>query len=170
MTTKSEKTKTQIIRLLSDPSAPLSHVQIAKIVGCSQKTVQRIRREIKPEVKEVEGRLEEYRGLLRKRVPLDRRVSIISEVAEAKQNPFVRLRAIELANRIDGFDQLLDMKRPVEEPNPRPLFSIPDGATVTVNVQQNYGSIPQDVVVKKISESDNIAGRSQVIDIKQDDV
>lgn len=50
--TKSKKKLTQIINLLGNPD--LTRAQIAKAIGVSTKTVQRVSKEIRPDIQEVE--------------------------------------------------------------------------------------------------------------------
>ena len=128
--------KTQITHLLGNPD--LTHEQIAGLVGCSTKTIQRTAREIEPDLAEVETKLAEYQRLLRKRLPIQERVELYEKIArKAESNPFAALRALERADALDGILTARDeIRKPfTSEVDHRPLFSLPPGTHV------NFGSI-----------------------------
>src|SRR5687767_12718601 len=97
-----EKRRTQIAALLSGPDK-LSDRKIAEIVGCSTKTVERTRAAIKPAVTEIEPKLEEYRKLLRKELPLEDRARRYRELAKQDSQLMVSLKALERMDSLDGF-------------------------------------------------------------------
>jgi len=132
MSTRAEKTKTQILHLLGDPS--LTHAKIAKTVGCSTKTVQRVAREIRPDLAEIDARLEEYGRLVRERLPIRDRVELYGRIArKADHNPFAAMRALERVDDLDGVLTAKDrQKERREESSPAPLFILPSGSTISI--------------------------------------
>ncbi len=120
---RAEKRGMQITSLLSAPDK-LTDIQIAEIVGCSTKSVQRTRNRIKPALSEIEGKLAEYRTLLHKEVPLEYRVKRLRELAEQDEQKMVALKALERVDAIDGF-----VGRQAPEEAPRvPMFQLPEGS------------------------------------------
>jgi len=105
-------------------------------VGCSRKTVQRVAAAIKPDVQEVEGKLELYGRLLRKKLPIKDRVELYDRIArKAESDPFAAMRALERADELDGILTAKDKSREAETPRPQqPMFIMPPGANVQVNV------------------------------------
>src|SRR5690348_9509656 len=98
---RSEKRKVQISALLTGPDN-LTDIQVAKIVGCSTKSVQRTRNSIKPVLSEIEDKLEEYRTLLHKHLPLEKRAKRLGQLAMQDTQMMVALKAIERADAVDG--------------------------------------------------------------------
>ncbi len=129
-----ETRKTQIIHLLANPA--LTHETIAKTVGCSTKTVQRVAKDIKPDVEEVEAKVGEYRRLLSKHATIPDRVKTISEVMHG-ENEFARLAAVKRADQIDGIEARIAPKE-TEKPAPetRPMFNLPPGTMVAFKIPE----------------------------------
>ncbi len=119
----------KIARLLADPD--LTQEQIAIMANTSRTTVKTVARKLREYEPGVDRELESYRRLLRKRVPDNRAVGAISEVMDAKQNPFARMRAVEYRDRILG---LVAPAAEAVVTQPAPLFSLPNTTSITVNV------------------------------------
>jgi hypothetical protein len=127
--TKNEKRRTQIIALLNGPDK-LTDVQIGEIIGCSTKSVQRTRNKIKPALSEMKDKLEAYRGLLGRELPVEYRVRCLRELAAQDSQLMVALKALERADTLDGL-----AKPPRREETARvPLFNLPPGSRVAVVV------------------------------------
>jgi hypothetical protein len=146
-----------IATLLGNPH--LSHEQIAKICNCSGATVSRhakqIRQLIDPQV-DVKKITAQYRMQLQEQMPIAMRVATIKAAAEkVDTNPFVALRAIDMADTRDGLLQSESNQQ--DSQDKRPMFVLPGNANVQVNIYNNdtpqHDSALQDV---------------QTIDIKQD--
>jgi len=131
MSTRAEKTKTQIVHLLGDPS--LTHAKIAKTVGCSTKTVQRVAKDIRPDLAEIDAKLEEYGRLVHERLPIRDRVELYERIArKADHNPFAAMRALERVDDLDGILTTKDrQKERREEPPSAPMFILPPGSTIS---------------------------------------
>jgi hypothetical protein len=99
--------------------------------------VQRVAAEIKPAVQDVQGKLEEYGRLLKKRLPIRERVELYDKIArKVDRNPFAAMRALERIDDLDGILAAKDRARgDLESPDePQPMFVLPAGANVQVNV------------------------------------
>jgi hypothetical protein len=146
--------KVQITHLLGNPA--LTHEDIARTVSCSTKTVQRIAKEIKPDVDEALSKLEEYQTLLNKHLPIENRVELYTTIAnKADSNPFAAMRALE---RVDDLDGILTSKdearRPSQESGEtRPMFILPPGTHISVNVKTPDNAID----VTSIGNSEDVA-------------
>ncbi len=147
---RAEKRGMQITSLLSAPDK-LTDIQIAEIVGCSTKSVQRTRNRIKPALAEIEDKLQEYRALLQREVPLEYRARRLRELAEQDEQKMVSLKALERIDAIDGL-----MGRQEREEVPRvPMFQLPEGSTgVDVTVSQS-------IQIKATANILNVDGRSE---------
>ena len=144
MTTKSDKVRTKVAVLLGQTDPPLTHAKIAQMADCSKKTVQRIAHSIRPELEEVEAKLEVYRTLLRKHLPVEYRARRLRELAEQGDQHMVALKALERAYAIDGL-----LRPPEQEDSARQsLFTLPPGtelrmvAQVTGGHPENEKSLP----------------------------
>ena len=122
--------QTQITSLLASTEPTLSYGQIAEIVGCSSKTVQRVATAIKPDVEAVEEKLQEYRTLMREALPLADRVKRLKQLVNQDDQLMVALKALEKVDRLDGLDN------PKEEnaPQPAPLFALPPGTRLRLDI------------------------------------
>jgi hypothetical protein len=127
--------KVQITHLLANPG--LTHEEIAKAIGCSTKTMQRVSKEIRPDVQEAEAKLAEYQTLLSKRLLIRDRVELYTKIAkEADSNPFAAMRALERADELDGILTAKDqIKRPSQGPQEyRPMFQFSSDTKIQVNI------------------------------------
>jgi hypothetical protein len=137
--------KVQITHLPGNTA--LTHGDIAKTVGCSTKTVQRIARDTKPDVDEALSKLEEYQTLLNKHLPITQRVELITKIAQkAESNPFAAMRALE---RIDDLDGILTAKDEVRRPTrdsgeTRPMFILPAGTHISLTVNPIESKKPKE--------------------------
>jgi transposase len=137
-----ETRKVQITHLLANPG--LSHQQIATAVGVSTKTVQRVAKEIKPDVAEVDAKLTEYQTLLRKRLPIKDRVELYDKIArKADSNPFAAMRALERADELDGIITAKDQAREQESAPQQAMFVLPGDAKIQLNIGCQLLSEPQ---------------------------
>ena len=131
MTTKSDKVRMKVAVLLGQTDPPLAHAKIAEMAGCSKKTVQRIARSIKPELEEVEAKLEVYRTLLRKHLPVEYRARRLRELVEQGDQQMVALKALERADAIDGL-----LRPPEQQDSARQgLFTLPAGTELRLVAQ-----------------------------------
>jgi hypothetical protein len=128
---KNEKRRTQIIALLNGPDK-LTDVQIGEIVGCSTKSVQRIRNRIKPTLSEMKDKLEAYRGLLGRELPVEYRVRRLRQLAEQDTQLMVALKALERADTLDGLEK---PSPEIEQTKRVPLFNFPPGTHVDIQVR-----------------------------------
>ncbi len=149
----SENRKTQITHLLANPR--LTHQEIAAAVGCSTKTVQRVAKEIRPDVKEAESKLEEYQRLLSKKLPVKDRVELYDRIArKAESNPFAAMRALERADELDGIQTAKD-RRETEAPQvQQPVFIMPSTANVQVNVFDRRKLTAKEIDITPEAEKD----------------
>ena len=153
--TKSQKKRTQIINLLGNPN--LTRAQIAKAVGVSTKTVQRTAKEIKPDVEEAEQKLAEYQILLQEKLPIQDRVDLYDQIArKAGTNPFAAMKAIQRADDLDGILTAKDaLKQPHEETREhRPMFNLPSGTNVIVNITKRADPEPEYIDVTPETSED----------------
>jgi|WetSurMetagenome_2_1015567.scaffolds.fasta_scaffold1045624_1 hypothetical protein len=140
--------KVQITHLLGNPA--LTHDDIARTVGCSTKTVQRVAKEIKPDVDEALSKLEKYQTLLNKHLPIENRVELITKIAKkADSNPFAAMRALERADDLDGIITARDeSRRPSQESGEtRPMFILPPGTQISVSVKTIENEKPKEIDV-----------------------
>lgn len=73
------------------------------------KTVQRLVKEIKPDVEEAGQKLTEYQVLLRDHLPIPERVELVAQIArKAYSNQFAAMKALQ---RIDDLDGILTPRR-----------------------------------------------------------
>jgi hypothetical protein len=153
MSSKHEAAKTKIIALLG---SGISHTEIAKAAGCSSKTVQRIARSIKPTLDEIKDLLSEYRRLFHKELPIPDRVELYTRIArKVDKNPFAAMRALERVDDLDGILTAKDeIRRPPENSGEhRPMFILPAGTNVQVNILQADNPITKAVDVTPRSQS-----------------
>ncbi len=131
---KQAATKTKIIALLG---SGMNHTDIAKTLGCSTKTVQRVSTSIRPVLAEVKDLISEYRRLLRERLPIEERVGLYEKIArKVDRNPFAAMRALE---RVDDLDGILTAKDEIKRPQEgsrenQPMFTLPPGTSIQVNI------------------------------------
>ena len=132
MTTKVERTRTKVTSLLGDPNSTLTHKQIGEIAGCSKKTVQRISQKIKPDLDEIEAKLQAYRTLLAEELPLEYRARRLKELAAQNGQAMVALKALERADTLDGITRANTSEEP---PRVRqPLINFPEGTRIAVTL------------------------------------
>jgi hypothetical protein len=134
MNPKQEKARTKIIALLGNG---MNHTEIAKALGCSTKTVQRVAKSIKPAMAEIKDLLTEYQRLLRKCLPIEDRVELYEQIArKAKTNPFAAMRALERVDELDGILTAKDeIGRPQEDAREhRPIFQLPPDTKVQIRI------------------------------------
>jgi hypothetical protein len=146
--------KVQITHLLGNPA--LTHDDIARTVGCSTKTVQRVAREIKPDVDEALSKLEEYQTLFNKHLPIENRVELYTQIAnKADSNPFAAMKALERADDIDGILTAKDeVRRPSQESGEtRPMFILPAGTRISVSVKTIEDEKPKEIDVTPKADS-----------------
>jgi hypothetical protein len=137
MTTKSDTVRTKVAVLLGETDPALTHAKIAEMAACSKKTVQRIAHSIRPELQEVEAKLEAYGTLLRDRLPVSERVGRYVEIARGKANPFAAMRALGTIDRLDGIevDELKDREPAAQQP----VFALPPGSNTAVTIARQAG-------------------------------
>jgi hypothetical protein len=99
--------------------------------------VQRVAKEIEPDVDVALSKLEEYQTLLDKHLPITQRVELITKIArKADSNPFAAMRALERADDLDGIIRARDeSRRPSQDVGEtRPMFLLPAGTHISVSV------------------------------------
>jgi hypothetical protein len=136
MPTRNERIRLQITALLGTGKP---YQEIADAVGCCKRTVVRVAKEIKPAMKEIEPELTEYKRLIQERLPLEKRADIVAEIAkDGKKNAFAALKAVQRADDLDGYLTEKDkLKKPLEETREyRPMFTLPQGTNIVVNITQ----------------------------------
>jgi hypothetical protein len=117
--------------MLANPS--MTQKGIAATVGVSPRTVARVISRLKNDEDEIGRRVNRYKTLLDKRLPLTKRVEYIGDIAAKSPNDFARLKAIERADLFDGIDF---RPKPQEEQPRQPvaMFNLPGDAKVQVNI------------------------------------
>jgi hypothetical protein len=149
--------KVQITHLLGNTA--LTHGDIARTVGCSTKTVQRVAKEIKPDADEALSKLEEYQTLLNKHLPIKNRVELITKIAKkADSNPFAAMRALERADDLDGIITARDeSRRPSQDSGEtRPMFILPAGTHINVTVNPIESEKPEEIDVTPKGNSEDM--------------
>jgi DNA-binding XRE family transcriptional regulator len=117
------KPRILIAKLLGE--SLLNHRQIADTVGCSQKTVQRVEKELKKHMEPAESQLAEYAARLNERLPLAARVEKIASIAENTTDMKTALAAVQRADDLSGFVTQKDKIRLPRQEAPRqqgPMF------------------------------------------------
>ena len=128
----------QVAMLMADPTAAPSHEEAAKMLGVSSKTIQRDLQAVRPDMVEVQGMLAEYKRLLFERMPIPKRVSLYEEIANSS-NPFAKLKALERIDELSGIitdEEAMKSRRGEEPHEPVPMFILPEGARISVTVNQ----------------------------------
>jgi hypothetical protein len=135
--TKLNKRHLLISKLLGDPS--LTDSQIATIAKCSRTTVHFVKKRLK--LLGLQGdeseELEQYRMLLRKKVPVGSRVDSLATIInpdQAKSNPFSVIRAVEYVDTVLGLHPKARQEAQEVSNQAQPMFVLPAGARMQVNV------------------------------------
>jgi hypothetical protein len=142
------KAKTRAAQVAVLLSQGLTPKQIAAKLNVHICTIYKDTREIAPALDHSQEIINGLRMSLKKEAPPQTRVGVIKKTMQkVDSNPFAALRAVEMANYIDGVDRLLApaAQQPQEIEN-APMFQIASGAQVTLNLQQNIGLQPQHIV------------------------
>ena len=137
MSTRKERLRTQVTALLGSGGPALTHRQIAEALDCSTKTVQRIQRDIRPDMDEVKEKLAAYQRLLRKEMPLEHRAKRYRELVDQNEQLMVALKALERVDSIQ-FGRVQDETEP---PKPAPMFSLPAGSRVAIVVPSVHDAL-----------------------------
>ena len=80
-------------------------------------------------------------------MPLEDRVRLYEEIARQDSNLFARFKALQRIDAIDGIIpeiERLKVERRHEETQPVPMFVLPEGARISVTVNQAALAPPQD--------------------------
>lgn len=137
----------RVVKLLGDPE--LNHAQIAQIVGIHRRTVAAISSRLQMANVDQTAELEAYRAQLRKRVPIKSRVDCLATIVrpeQAKSNPFSVIRAIEYVDTVAGLHPKT-APEPAQSDKTQPMFVLPAGARVQINIDQRPQT-PLPVVVE----------------------
>ena len=148
----------EIAKLLGNPN--LKKCQIQAMLGVSSATIAATELKLRSvELPECQRELEQYRTLIRKQMPDTDRVGALRKVmGKADSNPFAALRAVEYADKALG---LVENKQNEQDtPETRPMFNLPSGCNVTVNL--NMQPRPQGVVVEG---QNGMLGHGATIDV-----
>src|SRR5690349_14002167 len=151
-TKHTQKRHVQITTLLNN-SGHLTDKKIAEIVGCSTKTVERVRKKNQPALEEIKDKLEQYRACLNEHLPVEYRAMRLKELASQNSQLMVALRAIERADIVDGLGRPTEADEPVEH---RPMFNLPPGTKVALTIETSpthqARTIDVDAIVENESE------------------
>jgi len=99
---KAERRRRKVIALFSDATNAPTVTDAAKILGVAAKTIERDLKAVRPDMKEAEDKLEEYQRRFKERLPIERRVQLLAEIAEQDGNLFARYKALQRADALDG--------------------------------------------------------------------
>lgn len=129
------KLATKIAALLGGGA---TYQHIANVTRVSTKTVQRIAKQIRPDLEEATEQLMEYQRLIRVRMPISSRVEVYQAIVEKKDtNPFASLKALGRLDDLDGIttekDRLRQHDQGSQQP-PRPMFMFAPGSGADINV------------------------------------
>jgi hypothetical protein len=115
----------------------LNREQIAQLTGTSVRTVARVRKQVEKATKQA-VELDQYQTLIRKRLPAEKRVKTLETILEdPKENPFARLKVVEYADAVLGIGPKQQTPPDQQAPAQSPMFVLPPGCDVTVNVLQS---------------------------------
>jgi len=136
-----------LVRQLVQANPNISDSEVADAAHISRAAAYKLRISTNETGDEAEDALSEFGRRIRTSLPVRDRVAVLTEIVmEAKSNPFVRLRAIEVTNELQG---LVTRKQQREADQsqvmPQPIFVLPAGAAL-VSVQQ-----PLQVVLQAVS-------------------
>ena len=74
-----------------------------------------------------------------KHLPIQKGAELLAKIAQGTDNPFAQLKAIERADDLDGIVTDIERlkTRRADEPRQRvPMFTLPEGARISVTVNQ----------------------------------
>lgn len=121
----SARRKLQVATLLG-ANANLSQKQAAEALGVHPRTVGRALKQIQAEQTVA---LEGYRKLVEAAMPAAYRSQRLRKIADSDEQLMAALKALERADRIMGIDAPGD-----QEPRNQPMFSMPQGAMLSITV------------------------------------
>jgi hypothetical protein len=151
LTASQSKARTRQAKVATLLTAGFTLQEIANKLQVSRPTIYNDSKAIAPALDFSQDILTRLRMSLQTDAPVAARTQTIKKaLGKVDSNPFAALKAVQMANYIDGVDQILTPQQ-IKQADPdqhRPMFAIQDGATVTVNVLQVGASNPQDIVVK----------------------
>jgi len=130
---KAERRRRKVIAMFADPTNAPTIQDAAKLLGVSAKTIARDLQNVSVDVAEATSKLEEYQRRLKKRLPIEKRVQLLAEIAEQKENLFARFKALQRADALDGvITEAERLKaRTSDEPTPsRPMFVFAGGLSI----------------------------------------
>ena len=136
---KAERRRRKVIALFTDPTNAPTVQDAAKILGVSTKTIERDLKAVRPDMTEAESKLQEYQRRFKERLPLEDRVRLYEEIARQDSNLFARFKALLRIDSIDGIIpdiERLKFERQHQETQPVPMFVLPEGAKISVTVNQ----------------------------------
>jgi hypothetical protein len=139
-----EHRRRKVIALFADPATKGNMTEIAKLLGVSTKTVQRDLEAVRPDVKEAQGMLEEYKRRFAEQLPIEKRVSAYKKITEST-NPFAVLKALERIDELSGImtdEQLLKSRTNDAAQAPQPMFVFQGG----MNIDFGGGAAPSSYV------------------------
>ena len=127
----------QIAKMLGNQG--LTQRAIAKELGLTETYVSLTKKRLK-ESTPIECELNQYRNLLRKRMPDKLRVETIGKVMETGSE-FAKLKSVEYTDSLLGLSPKMQPQEQ-QQPEIRPMFYLPAGAEININM----GSAPQHIV------------------------
>src|SRR5262249_8819069 len=148
---KAERRRRKVIAMFSDATNAPTVQDAARILGVSAKTVERDLKAVRADMKEAESKLEEYQRRLKKRLPLEKRVELLAEIAEQEKKLFGRFKAVQRVDALDGIitdGERLKIEREREQTTNQPLFvfnggmQISFGPTTTSGNEASLHNIP----------------------------
>ena len=97
---KAERRRRKVIAMFADATNAPTVQDAARILGVSAKTIERDLKVVRADMTEVEDKLEEYQRRLNRRLPREKRVQLLAEIAEQKENLFARFKALQRADAL----------------------------------------------------------------------
>jgi hypothetical protein len=160
-----EHRRRKVIALFADPTAKPTVQDVAKVLGVSPKTVTRDLQAVRFDMKEAQGKLEEYQTQFQKHLPIQKRAQLVAEIAKDKKNRFAQLKAIERADELDGIVsdiERLKARREEEPQQHRPMFIFAQGCDIDFGGgRRNQRELEE----RHTGEQDESRQQEQVIDI-----
>jgi hypothetical protein len=121
MSLKTDRIEKQILAL-SAANPRLTQGEMADILDCSTKTIQRYMQKNAPTLEAIDDKLTEVRAKLKERIPIEKRVEVLATIAESSEMDFARLGAVKYINELDDIHPDLERKKALKvEPEREPV-------------------------------------------------
>ena len=129
-TTTAQRRRFQVASLLSQPEVP-TIPEMSALVGATERTIERIARDVMPDIADLERKKAEYRKALGDLLPIEKRSRRYAELVSQKKHPIAALKALV---RVDELDGIITRRDEGEQRSPVPMFSLPPGSKVAIAV------------------------------------